>query len=168
MAVRNPRSQTTEWIASRHPDTILYGIIITGAVMSATAGHETSARRIVATTLFVLGIYWLADLYVRAFAEQFHGARRALSERIPAAARHESGVLLGGVPALGTFTVMTAVGVAPGFAADVALWLTVAELGGLGYLSARRAGATAREALVEAAFAALLGVLMVVSKTLLH
>jgi drug/metabolite transporter (DMT)-like permease len=162
------RHRTGQWVASRHPAGILYGVIITGAVISATAGHETSARRIVATTLFVLGVYWLADVYVRAFAHQFREGRDSLSHRLAAATRHESAVLLGGVPALATFTVATALGASTSTAADIALWLTVVVLGTLAYLAARYAGSPVREGLIEAALAGLLGVLMIVSKSLLH
>jgi VIT1/CCC1 family predicted Fe2+/Mn2+ transporter len=166
--LRDARHRTGLWVASRHPAGILYGAIITGAVISATAGHETSARRIVATTLFVLGVYWLADVYVRAFAHQFREGRDTLTHRLAAASRHESGVLLGGVPALGTFTIATALGMSSSTAADLALWLTVVVLGALAYLAARYAGAPIREALAEAALAGMLGILMIVSKALLH
>lgn len=168
MQLREARHRTGLWVASRHPAGILYGVIITAAVISATAGHEPSARRIVGTTLFVLGVYWLADVYVRAFAHQFREGRETLPHRLAAAARHESGVLLGGVPALGTFTVATALGASPDTAADIALWLTVLVLGSLAYLAARYAGAPVREAVVEAVLAGMLGVLMIVSKALLH
>ena len=168
MRLTNPRGKVTRWIASRHPAAILYGIIIAGAVISATAGHETSGGRVVGTTIFVLVVYWLADLYVRAVAEQFGGGRRSLPRRLRGAAARESGVLLGGVPALLVVIVMTFTGTSVGSAADVALWLTVVELGALAYLAARHAGATVREALIDAGLAALLGVVMVVSKTLLH
>ncbi|HET8987289.1 MAG TPA: hypothetical protein VFN43_02170 [Humibacillus sp.] len=168
MGLKETRHQAGEWVASRHPAGILYGVIITGAVLSATAGHETSARRIVATVLFVLGVYWLADVYVRAFAHQFQDGRDTLPHRLASAASHESSVLLGGVPALGTFTIATALGASPNTAADIALWLTVVVLGSLAYLAARYAGSTVREATIEAALAGMLGVLMVVSKSLLH
>jgi len=168
MGLRETRQQTGEWVASRHPSGLLYGVIITGAVISATAGHDTSDRRIVASTLFVLGVYFLADVYVRVFAHQFREGRDPLRHRIAAAASHESGVLLGGVPALGTFAVATALGVTPSTAADIALWVTVIVLGSIAYLAARYAGSPVREAFVESALAGMLGILMVVSKSLLH
>ena len=168
MDLKRARQHTGEWVAGRHPSGLLYGVIITGAVMSASAGQETSAQRIVATTGFVLGIYFLADVYVRVFAHQFREGRDSIGHRFAAAASHESGVLLGGVPALGTFAVATALGVAPSTAVDIALWVTVIVLGAIAYLAARYAGSPVREALVESALAGMLGVLMVVSKSLLH
>lgn len=168
MGLRETRQQTGEWVASRHPSGLLYGVIITGAVISAVAGHDTSDRRIIASAIFVLGVYFLADVYVRVFAHQFREGRDSLRHRIASATRHESGVLLGGVPALATIAVATALGVKASTAADIALWETVIVLGSIAYLASRYAGWPVREALVESALAGLLGVLMVVAKSLLH
>ena len=44
----------------------------------------------------------------------------------------------------------------------------VLVLGSMAYLAGRYAGSPVREALVEAALAGMLGVLMIVSKSLLH
>ena len=76
-------------------------------------------------------------VYVRVFAHQFREGRDPLRHCIAAAASYESGVLLGGVPALGTFAVATALGVTPSTAADIALWVTVIVLGSIAYLAAR-------------------------------
>ena len=168
MDLKDARHHTGEWVAGRHPSGLLYGVIITGAVMSASAGHDTSSQRIVANTVFVLGVYFLADVYVRVFAHQFREGRDSIGHRLAAAASHESGVLLGGVPGIGTFAVSMALGATPSTAADIALWVTVFVLGAIAYLAARYAGSTVREALIESALAGLLGVLMVVSKSLLH
>ena len=167
MGLGEARHQTGVWLAGRHPSSILYGIIITGAVMSATAGGDATARRIVAATPFVLGVYWLADVYVRAFAQQFREGRQPLGHRIVAAASHESGCCSAAFPRWRVRHRHRA-GASPGLAADVALWLTVVLLGSIAYLAARYAGSTVRDAVVEAALAAALGILMIVSKSLLH
>lgn len=155
-------------LARGNPAGLLYGAIITGGVMSATAGHVDSAARLIAPCLFVLVVYWLADVYVRVFADQFVHGRSPLLERFRAAARHEARVLLGGVPALATVALATVLGADLSVAANFALWLTVAELGAVGYLAARFVGEGRRTAFVESLAAALLGVLMVLAKSLLH
>jgi hypothetical protein len=85
-----------------------------------------------------------------------------------AAVRHESRVLLGGVPALVVVVVAALLGADTALAVNLALWLTVAELGAVGYLGARSAGSSRRTAFWESLAAALLGVVMVVAKTFLH
>ena len=155
-------------LARGNPAGLLYGAIITGGVMSATAGHVSSAPRLIAPCLFVLGVYWLADVYVRVFADQFVHGRSPLLSRLRTAARHEGRVPLGGLPALATVVVVTALGGELDLAVNLALWLTVVELGAVGYLAARFVGDSRRTAFGESLAAALLGVLMVVAKSLLH
>jgi hypothetical protein len=41
------RERTTAWIGLRNPPALLYGAIITGTVMSATASHDAGVGRIV-------------------------------------------------------------------------------------------------------------------------
>src|SRR6476620_10726347 len=94
------RERAARLIAQGNPAGLLYGAILAGAVMSATANHVPSTARVLVAAVFVLVVYWLADIYVRAFSEPFHAGRSPLPRRLVAAARHESRVLLGGVPAL--------------------------------------------------------------------
>ena len=160
--------RATRRIAQGNPAGLLYGAIITGAVMSATANHVPSTARVVVAAVFVLGVYWLADVYVRAFADQFNHGRSRLLRRLVAAIRHESRVLLGGVPALVVVIVASLLGAGTALAVDLALWLTVVELGTVGYLGARYVGSSRGTAFGESLAAALLGLLMVTAKTFLH
>ena len=162
------RERATRLIARGNPAGLLYGAIITGAVMSATANHVPSTARVLVAAVFVLVVYWLADVYVRAFAEPFHNGRSPLPKRLVAAARHESRVLLGGVPALAMTIVASVLGADTALAVNLALWLTVTELGAVGYLAARYVGSSPRSAVGESLAAAVLGVVMVVAKTFLH
>jgi hypothetical protein len=162
------RERATRLIARGNPAGLLYGAIITGAVMSATANHAPSTARVVVAAVFVLSVYWLADVYVRAFADQFTHAGSPLPRRMVAAVRHESRVLLGGVPAIVVVVVASLLGADTALAVNLALWLTVAELGVVGYLGARSGGSSPRTAFRESLAAALLGVVMVFAKTFLH
>lgn len=162
------RERATRLIARGNPAGLLYGAIICGAVMSATANHAPSTARVVVAAVFVLAVYWMADVYVRAFADQFHHGRSPLPRRLASAARHESRVLLGGVPALVVAAVASLLGADTPLAVDLALWATVVELGAVGYLAARHVGTSPRTAFGESLVAALLGVVMVLAKTFLH
>jgi hypothetical protein len=92
----------------------------------------------------------------------------SLWHRFATAARTERAVLLGGVPAVATMLVLVVFGVSVTTAVDVALWLTVVFLGGIAYLAARRVGTPPRLAFAESIVGALLGVLMIEAKGLLH
>ncbi|MGO4603299.1 hypothetical protein [Terrabacter sp. 2YAF2] len=162
------RERAARLIAQGNPAGLLYGAILAGAVMSATANHVPSTARVLVAAVFVLVVYWLADIYVRAFSEPFHAGRSPLPKRLVAAARHESRVLVGGVPALALVVVASLFGADTALAVNLALWLTVAELGTVGYLSARYVGSSPRIAFGESLAAGLLGVVMVAAKTFLH
>ena len=56
------RERATRLIAQGNPAGLLYGAIITGAVMSATANHVPSTGRVLVAAVFVLIVYWLADI----------------------------------------------------------------------------------------------------------
>ena len=162
------REATTETIAVINPARLLYGMIITAAVLSTTEPNVDRVARLAGIVVFVLGIYWLADVYVRTFAYQFGGHRMPLGWRLRSAARHEVSVLLGGVPALTATVLGYAAGLDLSRAVDWALWLTVVLLALAGYLATRRAGAGPWSAAGEAAVAGLFGVVMIVVKGLMH
>ena len=112
---------------------------------------------------------WIAHVYVKTQTMQYDGDRRAIHRRIGEAARHESSVLKGGVPALVVYVACAFLfGLPRGAAAFVALDFSVVFLVLVGYLGAHRAGMPGRQALVEAAGAGLLGALAVFAKVLLH
>ena len=168
MGLGSVSKSATEKIAEGNPAGLLYGMIITAAVLSATAGHVAGVGGLVVAAVFVLVVYWIADVYVRAFAYHFTQDQVPLWRRLGSAARHESRVLLGGVPALAALLLATLFGADQDTAVYIALWVTVVELGTVGYLAARRVGANLSTALGEAAVASLLGVVMIVAKRLLH
>jgi len=168
MASETVSRRVARRLAEGNPAGLLYGAILTGAVMSATAGHVATAYGVIGPCLFVVAVYWLADIYVRVFAGPFRDGRSPLSHRLRAAAGHESRVLLGGVPALVLLVVTSLVGVKDSLAVDLALWLTVVELGGVAYIAGRYVGSSRAAAFRESLAAALLGVLMVVAKSFLH
>ncbi|GAB3443275.1 hypothetical protein GCM10027517_21550 [Phycicoccus ginsengisoli] len=168
MSLTPVRVRTTAWLTTHHPAGLLYGAVITGAVLGVTAGHGSAPGRVVAKTLVVVAVYYWADVYVRAFAEQFHEARSTLPRRLLRALAHESSVLLGAAPATVTYLLAVALGVGSSRSADFALWLTVVLLGLVAYLAARRVGVRRKTALVEGALAAPIGVLMIAAKALLH
>lgn len=154
-------------LASSSAGGLLYGAIVTAAVLVATGGHA-SDRRIVVIWGVVIGTYWLTHVYVEAAEQQFHGDRRHLLRRSLTAARTEVPVLLGGVPAMVVFLVSTWVGEDDVQAAMIALLATVVLLATVGYLGTRYAGHGRPAAWGEAAAAAALGLVMVATKSLLH
>ena len=155
------------WFEARHPAELLYGAIVSAAVL-ATATHAEGSQRVAVVTAVVLLIYWCGHVYINALSRQFEGDRAQFLVRLRASSRHEIGVLQGGLPAIVVYMVAVAVGAETGTAAAVGVYFSVLMLAGAGYLGARRAGLGVRAVVLETAGAAAFGVLIVGLKTLLH
>lgn len=155
-------------LARASVDDLLYGAIVTAAVLVAAGGHDESSERVVVVWGFVIITYWLTHVYVHAAHSQLGGDTRNLFHRSGVAARAELGILEGGIPAMVVFLVASLIKPSTVTAAQVALWFTVVLLAVVGYLGSRHAGRSRRASLGEAAGAAMLGVAMVAAKTLLH
>jgi hypothetical protein len=161
-------STVASTLARSDPGGLLYGAIVTGAVLVATGGHDPTTGWVVSVWAFVLVIYWLAHVYVHATESLFHGDSRHLLRRTADAARAELPVLEGGIPAMVVFLLFEATDADTVTSARAALYFTVVLLAAVGYIGARHVGRTSAASWGEALGAGLLGVLMVVAKTLLH
>jgi hypothetical protein len=165
----NRRTALAERIARADPAGLLYGGIVTAAVLATVSAHAETQEHVAVATFAVLVLYWLAHVYVKTQTMQYEGDRRPIHRRLPGAALHESSVLKGGVPALTVYVVCgLLLGLDRATAAVVALDFSVAFLVLAGYLGAHRAGMSGRQALIEGAAAGFLGVFAVFAKTLLH
>ncbi len=150
------------------PGGLLYGAIVTAAVLAAVSAHDDDSTRVVLTTAVFLVVYWMAHIYISTLSTQFGGDSRVFLPRLAEAARHETGVLKGGLPALVVYVVSYLVGGDVSDAATVAVSFSVVLLMGFGYLGAHRAGLRGRAMLGEVAAGAFFGVLIVIGKSLLH
>jgi hypothetical protein len=155
-------------LAGWDPAGLLYGAIVTAAVLVTAGGHSDSVAQVVAAWAVVLGTYYLAHVYVHAAESQFDGDQRHILHRSFVAARAEVAVLEGGIPAMLVFLAFSTTDADVSGAAKTALLFTVALLAAFGYVGARHSGRSRSASWVEAFGASLLGVVMVVAKTLLH
>src|SRR3954466_9091526 len=105
MAPMTHRIRAARWVASADPGGLLYGAIVTAAVLVAVSAHDDDSKRVVLTTAGFLVVYWMAHVYISTLSTQFEGDRRAFLPRLASATRHETGVLKGGVPALVVYVV---------------------------------------------------------------
>ena len=149
------------------PAGLLYGAIVSAAVLAVSAQAEGSTFVGVATAL-VLVIYWMAHVYIDTITRQFDGDNRHFLSRLATAAAHESSVLKGGLPAIVVYVGASLAGAEVDSAAATAVYFTVVLLAAVGYLGAHRAGVRGRGMVLEVAGAASFGVLIVAAKTLLH
>lgn len=147
---------------------LLYGALIAASVLATASAHAEDFTYVALATLLVLGVYWLAHVYVAAQRMQYGGDDRLLHRRLGHSGREELSIIQGGLPAVVVFWVTELAGASVGTAAAVAVYFSVAMLVGAGYLLARRAGRRGWPAVLDAVVAGLLGVVVIIAKALLH
>ena len=162
------RTAAAGWLASTDPAGLLYGAIVSAAVLATVSAHAEDFESVALATGIVLVVYWMSHVYIDTLSRQFDGDARHFLLRLRTAATHESSVLKGGLPAIAVYVAVDALGAGAGTAATAAVYFSVVLLAAVGYLGARRAGLRGRATLLETAGAAAFGVLIVSAKTLLH
>ena len=162
------RVSAARWVTSADPAGLLYGAIVSAAVLVTISANADDVRFVGLTTGGVLVIYWSAHGYIETLSRQFEGDTRHFVRRLRSAMAHESSVLKGGAPAIVVYVLAEAVGAETGTAATVAAYFSVALLAAVGYLGANQAGVRGPAMLLEVAGAASFGVVIVIAKTFLH
>lgn len=154
--------------AADDPAGLLYGALIAASVLATASAHVDEFTHVAFATCFVLGVYWLAHVYIEAQSLQVAGDRRGFPRRLAHMAVRESSVIKGGLPATAVYVLVEALGASTKTAAAFAVYFSVAVLVYVGYLTARRAGRHGWGAVVDAAVGGAFGVLVILAKTLLH
>ena len=144
----------------------LYGLIVTGAVLATSDGARLSL--VAAGLLGTLLIYWAAETYVHWMtARAVHRRDLTTEERRQVVVEGWPLVTACTVP-LVLLLVEAALDVEPGRAIRVALGVNAVLLVMVGYAMSRASGLTGWRLLVSAAAAGLLGIAVIVLKSLLH
>jgi hypothetical protein len=154
--------------ATDDPAGLLYGALIAASVLATASAHVDDFTHVAFATLFVLGVYWLAHVYIEAQSLQVAGDRRGFPRRLAHMAARESSVIKGGLPATAVYVLLDTLGASTKDAAAFAVYFSVAVLVYVGYLAARRAGRHGWASAADAAVGGAFGVLVILAKTLLH
>lgn len=168
MPLTSRRAAIARWLAATDPAGLLYGAIVTAAVLVTISAHATASTHVTLATSVVLVVYWMAHVYIETLSTQLGGDTRHFLARLRVASTHETAVLKGGVPAIVVYVVTDLLWADKGTAAAVAVYFSVVLLAVVGYLGAHRAGLRGRAMVLEVAGAASFGVLIVIMKALLH
>ncbi len=153
--------------AHRRRASHLYGLVVTGAVL-ATAPDDIPIRRVALLLLGTLAIYWVAETFVH-----WTATRTVLHRDLT---RHEQQtVVLDGWPLVAASGVPLALlflegvlRVETGTAVNIALAATVVLLVAVGYQMGRTGGLRGVRLVGASLLVGLLGVAMIVLKSLLH
>jgi hypothetical protein len=150
------------------PGALLYGALVGASVLATASAHAEAFTYVAVATVLVLGVYWLAHVYVAAQRLQLSGDDRLFLRRLAHTAGRELSIVQGGLPAIAVFVVADRSGASVSDAAAIAVYFSVAVLVGAGYLLARRAGRHGWAAVLDSAAAGLFGVVVIVAKAVLH
>ena len=162
------RARMAQRLAEAEPGGLLYGALVSASVLITASAHIEDYQRVGLTTLAALTVYWLAHAYIGAQSMQFEGDSRHVLRRVASALGHESSVLKGGVPAIGVYTVAVLLGADNANAASLAAYCSVALMVVAGYLASHRVGRQGLALVLDTSMAAVLGLLVIVGKVLLH
>ena len=168
MSQGRQRVRAASWLAHTDPAGLLYGAIVSAAVLATVSAHAEGSEFVALATGVVLGVYWMAHVYIDALSRQFDGDTRHFLLRLRTSSTHETSVLKGGLPAIVVYVGASLAGMDISSAAATAVYFSVALLAAGGYLGAHQAGLRGRAVLLEVAGAASFGLLIVVAKALLH
>ena len=145
----------------------LYGLIITGAVL-ATASDSYRIGRVALILLATLAVYWAAESYAHWNAARAH-VRRPLNRAEQRMILHDGWpmVAASGVPLL-CLALEAVVGVETSVAIKITLAVNSVVLFVTGWQMGRDAGVTGSRLFIDSAIAGLLGLSLIVLKSLLH
>ncbi len=147
---------------------LLYGTIVSAAALAVGATRGDTARGMFETMVSTLLIYWFAHIYTATVSARTPGNTVPLYRLIAASAKHESSILVGGLPAVAVVAILTLT--------HVSLWITVlSDLGTVivvlaldGLLAGLHAGTRGWRLGVEAGSAAIFGGMIAALLVTLH
>jgi hypothetical protein len=153
--------------ARRRRAASIYGTIVTAAVIAA-GGNQLSSAQLAVTIVVTLVVYWLAEQYAELLGAHTHDGH------LPSAGLVRSSLAQAWPMVTASFVPVASIGVALLFgasssdAAHAALIVTVVLLVAHGYNAGRTAGLRGWQRLLVTAIAALLGVAMIILKSVLQ
>lgn len=167
VAERNVR-ESPAWLARLNTGGLLYGTIVCAAALTLGAGKGEDEASLIQAMASTLVIYWLAHVYTATVGGRVPGETVTLRRRITAAARHESSILLGGLPALLTEISLSLAGVTIWVSVLSSISVAIVMLVIDGLLAGMSAGVSGWRLGTEGASAAVFGVLIAILLVNLH
>jgi hypothetical protein len=147
---------------------LIYGTIVSAAALTVSSGHGDTGGDIADAMVSTVIIYWLAHVYTATLSGRRAGSAIRLRRRVWAAAKHESPILAGGLPAVAVFAADTIAGVSITASVVAALGTAIVVLGAEGFLAGRQAGVRGWRLPVEVATAAVFGAMIALLLVALH
>jgi hypothetical protein len=145
----------------------IYGTIVTAAVIAA-GGNQLSSAQLAVTVIVTLIVYWLAEQYAELLGARAHDGRLPSAGLIRSSLAEAWPMVTASFLPVASIGVAVLLGASSSNAAQAALIVTVVLLIMHGYTAGRAAGLHGVRRVVVTAIAGLLGISMVILKSVLQ
>ena len=150
------------------PAGLVYGTIAIGALLTAeSARSETYAKSVVAVVITLL-LYWLAYSYAEFTGQRLQNGEPFEFGELATAAVKELSVLIGASVPLFVLLIFWAAGARLSTAVSAAIWTSAAMIVIIELVIGVRAQLSGRDLVLQTVFGALLGLLVLALRVVLH
>jgi hypothetical protein len=153
---------------SPSPAGLVYGTIAIGALLTAESAQSETYAKSVAGVVIALLLYWLAYTYAEFTGQRLEKGEPLEFGDLGNAAVKELSVLVGASIPLFVLLVFWAVGAPLATAVSAAIWTSAAMIVVIELVVGIRAQLSGRELVMQTAFGAFLGLLVLTLRIVLH
>jgi hypothetical protein len=151
-----------------NPGGLVYGTIAVSALLAAeSARRETYVKTVVAVAITLL-LYWLAYSYAEFAGERLRKGEQFTLAGLGRSARKEVGVLIGATIPFAVLLISWAAGASLTGAVTAAIWTSASMIVLIELVVGLNAHLTGRELIKQTAFGAVLGLLVMTLRIVLH
>jgi membrane protein YqaA with SNARE-associated domain len=147
---------------------LVYGTVVVGGLLAAEAPERETYPEVLASVMIALLVYWMAHSYAEVTARRIEERGRLTTTALADSMRHEVWILFGAaVPVLPLVIWWIAGGTVPA-AVTAAVWTSAGMIVVYEVVAGLRAELSGKEMLAQIAIGAMLGVLVIALKVVLH
>jgi hypothetical protein len=151
-----------------NPAGLIYGTISVAALLAAESARQETYPRTVGAVAITILLYWLAHSYSEFTGERVKEQVAFTYGDMLATARHEMTVVIGAAGPLVVLILLWVFGASLGAAVSAAIWTSAGIVVVLEIVIGVRAELTGRELVRQTVVGAILGLLVIALRVLLH
>lgn len=151
-----------------NPAGAVYGTIAVAALLAAESARRETYLTTVAAVVITLALYWLAHSYAEFTGERLRTGERLTLAGLSRMMAHELTILIGAAVPLVALLISWAAGASVTTAVNAAIWTSAAIIAIIEVIVGLRSRLRGRELAAQAVLGALLGLMVVALRVVLH
>jgi hypothetical protein len=151
-----------------NPGGLVYGTILVATLLAAESPKRETYAKTVAGVALALLIYWVANAYAEYTGHRVSSSTPFELSEFTTAARHELAVIYGALAPLAVLLVCWAIGASLSAGVATAVWVAVAMILATEIVIGIRTDLNGRELVAQTAIGALMGLMVIALRVLLH